>query len=129
VNADEFDADLISSYSRKQAIADGVLVDVTEMAKEAGIKYPTAMTAAVWHGYVVPDDASRQAAQSEEGRLWDVLWMLRCTIARSKDGREIHYRVIFLVRGTTHQEVTLKCICGPGDDPSPVLTIMLPEED
>ena len=25
--------------------------------------------------------------------------------------------------------VTLKAICGPGDTPEPVLTIMLPEED
>jgi type I site-specific restriction endonuclease len=32
--------DVIYSYTRKQAIEDGVLVDITEMAKEAGIKYP-----------------------------------------------------------------------------------------
>lgn len=30
--------DIISTYSRAQAIEDGVLVDVTETAKEAGIK-------------------------------------------------------------------------------------------
>ena len=29
---------VISSYSRKQAIEDGVLVDVTETAREAGIR-------------------------------------------------------------------------------------------
>lgn len=65
-------AELIFSYSRKQAIANGVLVDVTKLAKEAGIKYPTAITAAVWHLYVVPDDACREVGQSVEGRLWDV---------------------------------------------------------
>src|ERR1019366_7436165 len=36
--------DVIYSYTRKQAIEDGVLVDITEMAKEAGIKYPVAIT-------------------------------------------------------------------------------------
>ena len=30
--------EVIYSYTRKQAIEDGVLVDITEMAKEAGIK-------------------------------------------------------------------------------------------
>jgi len=40
------DAIVVSIYTRKQAISDGVLVDVTDMAKEAGIKYPVALTAA-----------------------------------------------------------------------------------
>ena len=33
-------ADLIHSYSRAEAIADGVLVDVTKPASEAGFKVP-----------------------------------------------------------------------------------------
>ena len=36
---DMFDG-VIYSYSRAQAIAEGVLVDVTEIAKEAGFKWP-----------------------------------------------------------------------------------------
>jgi type I site-specific restriction-modification system R (restriction) subunit len=32
--------DVIYSYTRKQAIEDGVLVDITEMAKEAGSSIP-----------------------------------------------------------------------------------------
>ena len=27
------------------------------------------------------------------------------------------------------KEVTLKAVCGPGDDRKPVITVMLPEED
>ena len=42
------DDDLISSYTRAQAIADGQLIDVSEMAREAGIRYPVALTATVW---------------------------------------------------------------------------------
>ena len=58
-------------YSRAQAIADGVLVDVTETAREAGLKYPTALTAAVWAQYVtVPEGV---IAQDEQGRLWDII--------------------------------------------------------
>jgi len=41
--------EVISTYSRKQEIEDGVLHDVSEMAREAGIAHPVAITAAVWN--------------------------------------------------------------------------------
>ena len=44
--------DLLYAYTRAQALADGVLVDVTTTAQEAGIKYPVALTRAVWCRYV-----------------------------------------------------------------------------
>ena len=42
------DAEIIYPYTRAQALEDGVLVDVSEIAKEAGIKFPVALTAAVY---------------------------------------------------------------------------------
>jgi hypothetical protein len=45
-------ADLIFGYSRPQAIQDGVLVDVSDTAREAGVYLPTALTRAVWERYV-----------------------------------------------------------------------------
>ena len=39
-------ADLIHRYTRAEAIADGVLIDVSAVAREAGIRYPVALTAA-----------------------------------------------------------------------------------
>ena len=48
--------EIIDSYTRKQAIADGVLIDVTETASEAGFRIPVALTRAVWADYVaVPE--------------------------------------------------------------------------
>src|SRR6185437_8267129 len=44
--------EVIYSYTRAQAIADGVLVDVSETAKEAGFKYPVALTRMVFDAYV-----------------------------------------------------------------------------
>ena len=38
---------LIHAYSRSQAIEDGVLIDVTATAREAGSRYPVAL-AATW---------------------------------------------------------------------------------
>src|SRR5262249_31147906 len=69
------DADLIHRYSRAQATADGVLIDVTQTAKVAAFKYPVALTAATWAQCVaVPPGIS---CQDEAGHLWDVLTMLR----------------------------------------------------
>lgn len=57
--------DIIHQYSRAMAIADGVLVDVSEMAREAGYKYPVAMTDTVWNKCVaVPPELKGSRAQT-----------------------------------------------------------------
>ena len=69
----------ISIYTRAQAIEDGVLVDVTETAREAGFRCPVALTSEVWADCVEWTEADKtsatRACQDEAGRLWDVLWM------------------------------------------------------
>jgi hypothetical protein len=65
-------ADLIHAYTRADALRDGVLVDVSATAREAGLQYPVALTRAVWERCVaVPPGV---VCQDEAGRLWDVLW-------------------------------------------------------
>lgn len=120
------ESDLIHVYTRAQAIEDGVLVDVTETAKEAGIRYPVAVTQAVWAEYVaVPDGVQ---GQDESGRLWDILWMLAVAIRRSRErGDTLRYELY--VRNRHPELVTLKAICGPADDGTPCITVMLPNED
>jgi hypothetical protein len=124
------EADLIHRYTRAQAIADGVLIDVSAAAKEAGFKYPVALTAAVWSQCVaVPPGV---ACQDASGRLWDVLWMLRCAIRGSSDGaREVRFGVHVRNdnRDRTPPLVRLKALCGPGDEGEPVMTVMVPDED
>ena len=119
--------ELIYSYTRKQAIEDGVLVDVSMTAKEAGIRYPVVLTRAVWESYVqVPDGVE---AQDEPGRLWDILWMFRVATKRSKGGDRINFSLYVRNDNRLPRVVTLKAICSPGDDAEPVITIMLPDED
>jgi hypothetical protein len=68
-------ADLIHAYTRADALRDGVLIDVSATAGEAGIRYPVALTRAAWERCVaVPPGVARQ---DEAGRLWDVVWLLR----------------------------------------------------
>lgn len=118
---------VVYRYTRAQAIEDGVLVDVSETAREAGIVFPTAVTTAVWDACVtVPESASWQ---SETGRLWDVLTLLRYAIARDASGQQVNFTVGIQNDETPPQPVRLKALCGPGDSGEPVITIMFPEED
>src|SRR6266702_4308744 len=78
------DCDLVFSYSRKEAIVDGVLIDVTETAREAGFRYPVALTAALWSDVnAIPESVKWQDVT---GRLWDILWMGVNAIRGSADG-------------------------------------------
>lgn len=45
---------VIYSYTRKQAIEAGVLVDITDIAKNSGFVIPVAITANVLERYVRP---------------------------------------------------------------------------
>ena len=64
------EADLIYSYTRADAIRDGVLIDVTATAQEAGIRWPVAVTCA----------RERDAAFSPDMRDAKVVaWPLRMT--------------------------------------------------
>ena len=121
--------DLIFQYTRAQAIAEGVLVDVSDTAKEAGLKYPTAITRAVFESYVrVPPEVD---AQDKPGRLWDIIWMLAVAIARHPDteGDTLLYTVFVRNDNMESKPVKLKAIVHPGDEGEPVITVMLPTED
>lgn len=130
---EDFFGPVMFAYTRAEAIGDGVLVDVSAMAKECGFKIPVATTAAVWDAYVdVPPGVE---AQDMAGRLWDVLFMLRHAI--NSDRKNDHTEMSFQLYVRNHNRdalddrdlVTLKSLCGPGDDAEPVITIMLPDED
>jgi hypothetical protein len=124
------DADIIYRYTRKQAIEDGVLVDLSRWASETGFRIPVACTQAIWSDYIEPPEGTLDAGQSQRGRAHDVLWMLYLAIKRSLAGEsELRFEVIFLNQKLEHETVTLKAVCGPGDEGEPVMTILLPHED
>ena len=97
-NENPFDGmPLIYSYSRKQAIEDGVLVDLSAWAKETGFTIPVACTAAVWNQHVVPPGDTRKLGQSERSRAHDLLWMLNIAIRKQPGAADrLLYDVIFL---------------------------------
>lgn len=69
------DCEVISVYSRKQAIEDGVLVDIshTSEVKECGFKAPVCVTDHLWNKI----RSANSPWGDWHGRLWDV-----CTLAK-----------------------------------------------
>ncbi|WP_372776035.1 DUF6573 family protein [Mangrovibacterium sp.] len=86
---------IISSYTTKQAIADGVLVPVdSKISEEAGIVYPVLVTGTVWNRYIkVPEGMEHQDL---DGRLWDMLFMFAVQVRKSKGGALLFFKVLFL---------------------------------
>jgi len=120
-------------YARENAIDDGTLVDVSEVAREAGFRIPVAMTAAAWADCVAwsEADSQRQTAQDEAGRLWDVLWM-SSRAARHAQGERVPFQLYRIPRGgraTRPRLTTLHMHIGPGDAGEPAITILMPDED
>jgi hypothetical protein len=69
--------------------------------------------------------------QDEAGRLWDVVYLFRCAIARTNGGAEVRFAVHVQNdnRERTPPLVRLKARSGPGDDGESCITVMLPDED
>lgn len=114
----DYFGEVISSYSRAQAIEDGLLVDVSQPAFEAGFNIPTAVTNALW-AEIVRGKGDREIYR--DGRLFDVLNLAR--IAAKRGGERVAFTVKIGARN--HR---LIAICGPGDEHEPVITIGKPED-
>jgi len=120
--------EVIYAYTRADALADGVLVDAGDLRREAGFVYPLALTHTVWNLAVrVPEDCD--GFQDETGRLWDVLYMAHCAVAKQLRSDRARFTVSVVTGRDKRQDVELVIHCGPGDGGEPVLTIMLPTED
>lgn len=112
----------ISVYTRAQAIADGVLVDLTEWGSATsgfmgGFRVPVACTRAVW---ATIDRKRMPRMEDVRGRAHDVLWMaslaLRGALRRNQD------RALFRVKMTRRYHTFKAVVDGDG------VTIMEPGE-
>lgn len=106
---EEIFGNTVASYSRKQAIEDGVLVDLTAEAEIVGFVIPVACTSSVSEFI---KDASDTA---------DLLFKLKRLAQMSLRNQN---RIDFTFKGQQ-----LYSVVGPGDTADPVLTIMMIGED
>jgi len=125
--------EIICSYSRAAAIEDGVLVDMTQepfgsLARDVGIVWPIAMTAAAFAEFVEVSDTAGHSCQDVKGRWWDVVWMFR-RARREVSPLEARWKLAVRDPDGRLLQKELKCVSGPAHDGYPCLTFMLPNED
>ena len=137
-------APVATTYTRAAAIRDGLLVDVTKTAREAGLALPTAVTRTIWDDCVAwTDEDGRRlrsgGGQDEEGRLWDLLHLARHSVRQGANeadaigdsSRKVLYDLHRKPRPGRGRKrrVWVKLVIGPGDGAEPVITILKPNED
>ena|GEM_PF-1052680 len=112
------------------APGDGLSPKAAAEAVIKGMPFPVFLTRAVFDAYVaVPEGVT---GQDEAGRLWDLVWMLRFAILRSRNGQD-RVPVALYVRNDNRRAKLVKLIAQCGamdiDDPKPAITLHLPDED
>ena len=135
-NPGPFDgAEVIHAYTRKQALADGTLVDVTEWGSDkkgfiGGFTAPVAMTQALWSAV---SRVTKGSGQDVRGRAHDVLWMASLAVRAAQrrgmfrdGGGSADFDVILSVGRKKKQR--LRVHLGGGDSGEPVVTIGFPED-
>lgn len=121
---------IVPVYSRAQAVADGMLVDVSSLAREIGFKDAVALTRQVYADCVADslDDACKDI---EDTQLLSVL--LPAVWAMREQSHRRLCEIVFTVRRISpdgrERSIDLKIIAGPGDHGETVLTILTVDED
>jgi hypothetical protein len=109
------DFDVIHVYTRAQAIEDGILVDITDIAWDCGLVLPCCMTVGI------------ACAIEQEVELPVILQEFRRLIFteyRHDDGNTIK----MTVKSVTCDEIDIYLVIHPDDTGLPVLTLMLFED-
>jgi hypothetical protein len=120
---------IIFAYTRKQAIEDGVLVDLTRpgfrrILQKCGIRVHAAMTATCFAAVIVRELSERTA--------WEALCRTAAVLTKFREtalAKPDTSRVDFHIEGVDGQDVAMYAHIGPGDQGEPVLTFMLEGED
>ena len=122
------------SYNRSQALKDGFLLDITDMAKSVGIKWHVAVTSTVWRDYIVwtDHDRRRQGIQETADRLRHIIFMLHRAMRKGDKHEDIiFFELDFLPRDGVSYRIKftkLKAVINIDDLFEPVITIMLANE-
>lgn len=111
-------------YSRAQALADGALIDVTQISREVGFKVPVAVTRMVWT-VLSPSERDQRDGQSLEGRLREALATLRS--CADDDSLLVRFDVALIDFGC-RATYRLQAVVSAGENGEPVVTIMFPHE-
>jgi hypothetical protein len=119
---------VIFAYTRAQAIADGVLIDITDVARAAHFKVPVAMTATLWARCI--ETPARVNGHADLLSLWKLLYRVYWAIhIKGADGSRVPIELDLPDGDGETERVEFVAEVSGGDDGEPVMTIMFPDED
>lgn len=124
--------EVIYARTRQQALIDGdqykLVDDLAVLARQAGYKYPVYVTSGVWN-LVEMAVANKKHCNDTTGVMWDILYM-SIKASTPIDRRTSRFQVIITGTGRKRYHEMI-AECGPTDlhDPTPCITIRLPNED
>ena len=104
------DNQIISTYTRAQALNDGTLINISETAKTVGYKYPMAITS------TLAADLTGHSAV-----FWTLYRFAKLIAETSQEGNDL-----IVLKDVEGGEAWLHL--GPGDNGEPVLTLMRPQD-
>jgi hypothetical protein len=112
---------VISSYSRAQAIEDGVLVEMPPERFDGAdlFRFPVAFTAALESAIARGQGSDPDTYRA---RVWDVCYMATVAV-KGASASDVFFKVIVGSR-----TLSLWGNCGPGDDGAAVMTFGFPED-
>ena len=124
----------VFTYTRQQALQDGLLIDVSADAQEAGFTIPMAVTRRVFENCIEwsEQDARNKPRgyQDQNGRQWDVIWMAAQSFTGDPTQTETVYQLRVVPRpGHGRRRIqTLKLKIDRSDNDETVGTILFPNE-
>jgi hypothetical protein len=126
---------VIYSYTRAQAIEDGVLINLgmfvdrgRPVLELVGIRFPVAMTSTAY-SLVMGEGEGPELLDTDvitRRVLYFLAVLKRAVLAHKGEDPTI---IEFTCTNSELQPIALKAVCGPGDNAEPVITVMLPMED
>lgn len=125
---EEIFGNVISAYTRADAIRDGVLVDLSAQFPNDTrmFKWNVACTDSAFNMF-------QSAADEDECEtstyVWDVCYMAMLAVQAVKDSTDTIFFSVMLPLLDNCTGRKLKLVCSPDDEGAPCITIMLPHED
>jgi hypothetical protein len=121
----------IQALTRAQALADGILIDISDFAKEAYFCCPMAVSENLFYKYLSPPYNLLSQGQSLTRRIQETLNQLKTAIYDHPKARTLTFTASFVMLPKDRPipiSVQVKATLSPGDDGKPVITLSIPED-
>lgn len=117
-------------YTRKEALDDGLLIDISKQARKHGIDQSVAITTALYYRCIEPDLDPGQAAQSLDERMHEVLTALGQRLAGASGLVFLSFRCSFILRACPIEYEEVEIICASDDvEPGETWLTLMQEDD